>query len=555
MRRVAPILTAFRWMTLLCCIAFSTLPAVAEERWFVTDAINPGLAPPPDALDRSTPMGSMEAFLHLTREGHFSEAAHLLDLTDLPRGDQGTQGQELAQLLAVLLERKVIVPWVNLADRPDGWLTGSQDNGQTGRVRRSLVIDTFELDGHRVPLRLNRIKPGEDADPVWVFSRQSVENIRPLFEAYGPTELEQSLPNWARERSLFGMYVWELLFIPLLLIATAIGAVITFRLLTWIGRDGPRPALRVAARSLRWPLTIALSAGIVGVTTSKVLVVTGVVDAIFGPIVLISYVVSGTLALVLVIDEIFERISKSNPNELADPENAHLRSMATTIAAARKFVIVIAVLVGSGVVLSSIDTFNSIGFSLLASAGALTIVLGFAAREVLGNILASVQIALNRSARIGDQLIFEGHFCTVERIHFTYVQLMIWNGTRYIVPVSYFVSDAFENWSIEDPAMVRPIELTLAQTADVEAMRKAFFDLLDKEDNDDVSPMERAKVHVIGQDVFGVKVRFEVPAANPATGWDVECRVREGLQAAARELQESTGKPVLPPKPDDLPEA
>ena len=51
------------------------------------------------------------------------------------------------------------------------------------------------------------------------------------------------------------------------------------------------------------------------------------------------------------------------------------------------------------------------------------------------------------------------------------------------------------------------------------------------------------------------KVRFEVPAANPATGWDVECRVREGLQAAARELQESTGKPVLPPKPDDLPEA
>ena len=58
-----------------------------------------------------------------------------------------------------------------------------------------------------------------------------------------------------------------------------------------------------------------------------------------------------------------------------------------------------------GFVLTSINSFQSLGLSLLASAGAVTVVLGFAAREVLGNILASVQIALNRSARIGDQLI------------------------------------------------------------------------------------------------------------------------------------------------------
>ena len=539
-------------MSLVLCLMAGA--GFAQEKWFETDSLNPGLGAPPDTLDRSTPMSSMEFFLDATAKDRLDEAAHLLDLTDLPRADQASEGARRAELLAVLLERKVIVPWSTLADRPDGWLTGASENNQSGRVRRSIIIDTFELDDRRVPIRLNRVKPGEDADPVWVFSRQSVDNIPALFETYGPTDLEKALPSWSRQRSFFGMYIWELLFVPLLLVLTALIARSVFAILSWIGNAGPTATLRVAARSLKWPMTIALSAGIIGVTTSRVLVVTGVVDAIFGPVVLIAYVFSITMALVLIIDEIFDRISKSNPNELADPENAHLRSMATTIAAARKFVIVIAVLAGGGVVLSSLDTFNTLGFSLLASAGAVTIVLGFAAREVLGNILASVQIALNRSARIGDQLIFEGHFCTVERIHFTYVQLMIWNGTRLIVPVSYFVSDAFENWSIEDPRMVRPIEMTLAQTADVDAMRDAFLKLLDQESEEDVAPMERAKVHVTGQDVFGVKVRFELPAANPATGWELECRIREGLQEAARSLQEKTGKPVMPPRPDDLPE-
>lgn len=528
--------------------------AQAQEDWFLTEALNPGLPPPGDTLDRSTPMSSVEAFLLLSNSGKLSEAAHLLDLTDLPRADQAAEGRLRAELLAVLLERKVIIPWSELADRPDGWLTGSDKNGQTGRPRRSILIDTFELGDRRVPLRLNRVKPGEDAEPAWVFSRQSVDNIPALFEVYGPTELEKSLPDWARQRSLFGMYNWELLFVPALLLVTGLVAWLVFRALTWVGRDGPNTVLRVAARSLRWPVTIALAAGVIGNATSHVLVVTGIVDAIFSPLVLIAYVLSVTMALVLIIDEVFDRISKSNPNELADPENAHLRSMATTISAARKFVIVIAVLAAAGVILSSIETMHTLGFSLLASAGAVTIVLGFAAREVLGNILASVQIALNRSARIGDQLIFEGHFCTVERIHFTYVQLMIWNSTRLIVPVSYFVKDAFENWSIEDPMMVRPIELTLDQAADVQAMRDAFFDILDAEDSEDVAPMERAMVHVVDQDVFGVKVRFEVPAANPATGWEIECSVREKLQAAARDLQEKTGKPVLPPRPDDLPD-
>tara|TARA_R110002049_G_scaffold10127_1_gene50185 strand:+ start:148896 stop:150563 length:1668 start_codon:yes stop_codon:yes gene_type:complete len=534
-------------------VLVTAFAATAQEKWFETDELNPGLPPSPRTLDRATPMATMENFLFHTSRGHYSEAANLLDLTDLPRADQGVLGAERAFQLSVILERKVVIPWKTLADRPDGWLSGSSEDNDTGRVRRSLLIDRLELDGHLVPLRLNRIKPGPNGTPVWVMSRQSVDNIPRLYERYGPTRLEAALPEWAKVRAFWGMYLWEVLFLPFIVTLAGIAGWAAFRTMGHLGTVSKRRWMRFVFRSFRWPAAIVLCAFMIGTATSRILVVSGLIDAVLSPLLTIAYVLAGTLAIVMIFDEIFDRISPNDALELADPANSHMRAIATTISAARKAVIVIAVLAAAGVILVSINTANTLGLSLLASAGALTIVLGFAAREVLGNILASVQIALNRSARIGDQLIFEGHFCTVEKIHFTYVQLLNWNNVRLIVPVSYFVSDAFENWSVEDQGMIRPIFLTLAQTADVAALRRVFFDLLERENPADVAPMSRAKVHVTEQDVFGIKVRFELPTANAATFWEIECRVREGLLAAAAELQLKDGKAILPPMPIDKP--
>ena len=536
-------------------LSLAGLPALAQQEWFETDALNPGLGAPPEMLDRETPMSTMEAFRYYTEREDFAQAAHLLDLTDLPQQEQATQGAERARKLSVIMERKVIIPWSQLSDRPDGWLEGSSKNESTGRIRRSIMIDQLETESHFLPLRMNRVKPGEDAAPVWVFSRQSVDNIPQLFSLFGPTDLEKDLPDWARKRAFWNLYVWEVIFIPMLVFGALFLSLLFYRTLRRIGQNAGMRWVRIAARALKWPATLTVFATILGTGTGRVLVVSGLLDAILSPLLLIIYVVAATLAIVMIIDQIFDMISTNDPDELADPDNAHRRALATTISAARKFVIVIAVIVGSGIVLTSINTFQTIGLSLLASAGALTIVLGFAAREVLGNILASVQIALNRSARIGDQLIFEGYYCTVERIHFTYVQLLVWNNTRLIVPVSYFVKDPFENWSVEGDRMVRDIKLKLAQTADVDAMRDVFFDLLGRESDDDIAPRDKAGVHVIGHDAFGIEVRFEVPTCNPATAWDIECKIREKLLAEARRMQGDKDAPTLPPVTAGVPDA
>ncbi|MEY8842248.1 mechanosensitive ion channel protein MscS, partial [Cribrihabitans sp. XS_ASV171] len=198
---------------------------------------------------------------------------------------------------------------------------------------------------------------------------------------------------------------------------------LAYRIVSRLGRLSDRRFVQSIVRAFRWPATIVVVASIIGFTTNRLFVVTGSISLVIGPLVLLLYVTAVALAAVLVADEIFDRVSLNSPKDLADPDNAHYRSLATLLSGFRKFVILLAVLIGAGTLLSSIELFNSLGYTLLAGAGAITIVLGFAAREVLGNILAAVQIALNRSARIGDLIIYENQFCTVERIHFTYVQL------------------------------------------------------------------------------------------------------------------------------------
>ncbi len=544
----------FLSLALLLCLALP-FPAPAQDspqNWFEIDRLNPGLGPAPD-INRDSPRAAVETLLGLLGAENWDGAAHMLDLSGLSPQEQRSRGPDLARKLGVVIEREVIIPWNDLTDRPDGWISGAEKEPGTGRARRSILISLLELGDRPVPLRLNRVKP-ENGEPVWIIARQSVRDIPELYDRFQPTKLERAMPDWARKNGPFDMYIWEWLMLPVIGVVSVLAGWLAYRIVSRLGRVSNRRLVQSIVRAFRWPASIIVVATILGFTTNRLLVVTGAISLVIGPLVLLLYVTAVALAAVLVADEIFDRVSLNSPKELADPDNAHYRSLATLLSGFRKFVILLAVLVGAGTLLSSIEVFNSLGYTLLAGAGAITIVLGFAAREVLGNILAAVQIALNRSARIGDLIIYEGDFCTVERIHFTYVQLLVWTGTRYIVPVADFVTDKFENISASDDHMIRSIELTFAQSADVAAMRDAFDRVVREIDDGTLTP-ERTATRVLSQDVFGKTIRFELPTTDQSTFWKLECLAREGLLAEAARIEEETGRPVLPPGPTrDLPD-
>ena len=531
-----------RLLLALLLTLLAALPAAAQpDPFYEVEALNAGLGDPPPGLDRETPQAAMESFLEAADDRDWDRAAHLLDLREVAPGDQPVQGPLRAAQLQEVLDRKVVLSWTTLLDRPDALdATASSDSAVAGQTRRSILLGVLDLEDRTVPIRLNRLRPGE-GDPVWVFSRQSVENVPALYRAYGPTELERALPAWARRDAAWGLAWWEVIALPLVVILAVLAGAAVNRALAQGARRADGTWMEIVLRSLKWPATIAVVTAVLAIATAELFVFSAPVDAVVGPVIAAGFVIAAILFVMTVLDGILDQIAVFDPESLSDPNDAATRDRATALSATRRIVLVILALLGAGWVFSSAEIFRTFGFSLLASAGAVTLILGFAARRVLGNIMSSLQIAFNKSARIGDQIIYDGEWCTVERIHFTYVQLKHWTGNRIVVPVEEFVSEGFQNWSLAETKMLNVVTLRLAGTADVGALRERFREIAGAEE--EILDQDQCRLLVTEHDALGQTLRFQFPTPDPSTGWYIECRIRERLIAAAAEIERRTDVP------------
>ena len=539
---------------LIVAVFVLAAPAAAQEDpWFPIDGLNDGLGQPPDAVDRRTPRASVASFLTAAEAGRFDDAAHLLDLSDIAADAQETEGPILARQLHSVIERKAVLDWGRLTDRPDGLqVLGGQSEAQAGEPRRSFLIRELDLDPVPASIRLNRVKPGEGADPVWVFPRETVADLPALYEEYGPSTFESRLPPAMLEEGFWGLMWWELLGLPLLAAAACALGWAMHRVLDAIRRASGNGMARGIVRALDAPAIVVAVTALVHVVTDRLFVFSGQIDTILSPLLAVGYVVATLLVIVNGVEAILDNlIAPDEDIDLTGAEMDEARATATKLNAGKRILTIAVFLIGAGVVLTTADVFRGLGLSLLASAGALTVVLGFAARDILANIMASLQIAMNQSARVGDRVMYKDQLCYVERINLTYVQLRNWDDTRVVVPVTEFVSETFANWSLGSPAMLKILKFKLTPQTDLDALRDRFHRIMRemKDDPDyaeDMDDIDDASMVVTGQDVFGIDVWFSVPCTSPNTSWDVACEARERIVRAARDMEGERGTPVFP---------
>ncbi|MGP6085339.1 mechanosensitive ion channel family protein [Antarctobacter jejuensis] len=545
--RPAPLLLG---LCLLLLAAIAPLSAQAQSDdapWFEVDSLNSGLGPAPASIDRSTPRATMESLLRIPTDGPVSASrAHLLDLSDIPPEDQTTRGAFLAEQLVSVIHRRAVLDWGQILDRPDALDARQTSNSATaGMKRRSLLVWEIELDGIPAAIRLNRIKPA-GGDPVWVVSRQTVQKIPALYDAYGPSGYEEHLPDVLRQTAFWRLMWWEVIGLPLLALLAALAGQGTAVALRRVGRHATRRITTAAFRAARMPLVLVAVALTLAVGTQTIFVFSGRLNSVLTPLIAAGFVTAALMLIVNVIEVILDQITGFDEMDLTRQQFDEARTRATRIAALRRILVIIVFLFGFGIVLASANLFRTYGFSLLASAGVLTLILGYAARTILTNILASLQIALNQSARIGDRVVYKEALCHVERINFTYVQLRDWDGTRLVVPVSEFASTTFENWTLKEPEMLRVLRFKLAPDTDIDKMRAVFEEVLDELDQAELDDREKSAVRVTGQDAFGIDVWFMVPCRDPNTSWDVACLAREALLSRLSRMEEEEEVTLFP---------
>lgn len=150
---------------------------------------------------------------------------------------------------------------------------------------------------------------------------------------------------------------------------------------------------------------------------------------------------------------------------------ARYRKVQTQLQILHRIVIVIIWVLGFGLVLMTFPSARTLGTTLFTSAGLLSVVLGIAAQSTLGNVFAGLQLAFSDSIRMGDIVIWQKEFTSVEEITLTYVVLKVWDGRRLIVPSSQMTSTTFENWTRRTPDLLGYVDFDLDWSAPITHMR------------------------------------------------------------------------------------
>jgi small-conductance mechanosensitive channel len=181
-----------------------------------------------------------------------------------------------------------------------------------------------------------------------------------------------------------------------------------------------------------------------------------------------------------------------------------------------------------GVALMTFDQVRQYGISLFASAGAASLVLGLAARPLLTNLIAGVQIAITQPIRLEDAVIVEGEWGWIEEISSTYVVVRLWDWRRMILPISYFLEKPFQNWTRESGALIGSVYLYVDYSIPVQAIRDKLTEVAAESQLCD-GKVVNLQVSDAREGV--IELRCLVSARNAPQAWDLRCEVREKLIA------------------------
>ena len=186
------------------------------------------------------------------------------------------------------------------------------------------------------------------------------------------------------------------------------------------------------------------------------------------------------------------------------------------------FILFVAVLAGA----LSFEGVREFGVSILASAGVLGIILGFAAQKSLSLVFAGIQIAITQPIRIDDAVIVENEWGWIEEITLTYVVVRLWDRRRLIVPINYFTETPFQNWTRNSSDLLGTVYAYLDYHMPVETIRTVVQDIVR------TTPLwngEVCVVHVTDFMANHMQLRILATANSSPETFDLRCYIREHL--------------------------
>ncbi|MFI5334080.1 MAG: mechanosensitive ion channel family protein [Chlamydiales bacterium] len=177
-------------------------------------------------------------------------------------------------------------------------------------------------------------------------------------------------------------------------------------------------------------------------------------------------------------------------------------------------------------VLITFESVRAQGISLLASAGVISIIIGFAAQKTISNFFAGVQIAIAQPIRVDDVVVVENEWGRIEEIHLTFVVVKLWDFRRLIVPITYFTEHTFQNWTQKTADMLGAVTLYVDYTMPVQPIRDEVDRLLE---GNSLWDGKVKVVQVTNATENTIEIRILTSSSNSGASFDLRAAIREHM--------------------------
>jgi len=195
--------------------------------------------------------------------------------------------------------------------------------------------------------------------------------------------------------------------------------------------------------------------------------------------------------------------------------------------------------VGFSFAMWHIPVLRHVGQSLLAGAGILAIVIGFASQQALGNIISGVFIVMFKPYRINDRISIKDTLRgVVEDINLRHTIIRNFENQRIIIPNSVMSNEILVNSNYNDDRICRFIEVGISYGSDIDLARRIMQEEIEnhplcidiRKEEDIEAGIPRVTVRVLSLNDSSVTLRGWAWAADAPNAFILQCDVTESIK-------------------------
>ena len=219
-------------------------------------------------------------------------------------------------------------------------------------------------------------------------------------------------------------------------------------------------------------------------------------------------------------------LDSDNSSALRKIKKSGLESIESQFSISKKIIIPSIIIIGF--IIALIPFVSHVPATLLSFiVGAFTVVTGITARPFLENLFAGIVLSSSRSLNIGDTVIVDNNYGTVEDISLTYTSVKTWDWKRYIIPNIKMLNKDFLNLSLVEKNQWAYIEYWVSYNNDLGEVKELSVKCAKESryynDEHDV------EFWIMGMEKDAVLCWLAVWADSPSDAWGFKNDVRTGI--------------------------